>query len=96
MVSMTTIFLGQKGLLLCLNVVTPDARQSCEPSVDDWLASVAVCVPSTGKMILAHCGQFAGLGGNLRTLDGLSAGLALNGRFAGRAGPFERPRWAVC
>ena len=67
-------------------VVTPDARQSCEPSVGDWLASVAVCVPSAGKMISAHGGQFACLGGNLRTLDGLSAGLALDGRFAGRGG----------
>ena len=79
-------FLGQTGLLLCLYVVTPDARQSCEPSVGDWLASVAVCVPSAGKMISAHGGQFACLGGNLRTLDGLSAGLALDGRFAGRGG----------
>eukprot|EP00117_Sycon_ciliatum_P011499 scpid70726/ scgid12957/ len=86
MVSSTTIFLGQTGLLLCLYVVTPDARQSCEPSVGDWLASVAVCVPSAGKMISAHGGQFACLGGNLRTLDGLSAGLALDGRFAGRGG----------
>ena len=82
--------MGQTGLLLCLYVVTPDARQSCEPSVGDWLALVAVCVASTGKIILAHGWQFAGLGGNLRTLDGnlrtldgLSAGLALDGRFAG-------------
>ena len=91
MVSRTTIFLGQTGLLLCLYVVTPGARQSCEPSVGDWLASVAVCVASTCKIISAHGGQFAGLGGNLRTLDGnlrtldgLSAGLAVDGRFAVR------------
>ena len=69
---------GQTGRLFCLYGVTPDARQLCEPSAGDLLASVVICVASAGKMIFAHSGQFV----YRPTVGSLLASVAISGLTA--------------
>ena len=58
--------------------MTPDARQLCEPSAGDLLASVVICVASAGKMIFAHSGQFV----YRPTVGSLLASVAISGLTA--------------